>query len=167
MNMDVQRREKYLHLFFVWSLIFKGLFAAAEIAAGVAAFMVSQAIVLRIARTITAEELSEDPGDPVANYLLSAAGHFSGSAAHFIAAYLASHGAVKLALIVALLQKRLWAYPVAIAVFGAFIMYQVYRYTVTHSLSLMLLTIVDLVVIILTWHEYRYIGARRAPASSA
>lgn len=159
-SIDVPRRERSLHLFFVWSLVFKGLFAVAEIAAGVAAFVVSQEVVLRIARRITADELSEDPGDLVANYLLGAARHFSGSAAHFIGVYLASHGAIKLALILALLLRKLWAYPLAIAVFGGFIVYQLYRYTVTHSASLMLLTIVDFVVIFLTWHEYRCLRAR-------
>ena len=154
--MDPRTRERDLHLLFVWGLVFKAVFAAAEIVAGIGTFFVSQALVLRVARAITREELTEDPRDLVANYLVKAAEHLSGSAAHFVGIYLASHGAIKLALIVALLMRRLWAYPIALVVFGGFIVYQAWRYTTTHAPSLILLTVVDLVVIALTWHEYRY-----------
>lgn len=163
--MDARRRERYLHLVFVWGLVFKGVFAAAEVVTGVGAFLVSQPLAMRIARALTREELSEDPHDLVANYLIRSAEHFSGSAAHFLGIYLASHGIVKLALILALLLKKLWAYPVALMVFGAFIVYQVYRYTTTHAPSLILLTAVDLAVIALTWHEYRYMTAGSEPAA--
>lgn len=159
--MDIQRREKYLHVAFVWGLVFKAVFAVAEIVAGIGAFFVTEDLVTRMARALTREELSEDPGDPIANYVVKAAGQFSGSAAHFIGVYLASHGAIKLALIAALLMKKLWAYPVAIAVFAWFIAYQVYRYSTTHAASLILLTVVDVIVIALTWHEYRYMSRQR------
>ena len=41
------------------------------------------------------------------------------------------------------------------AVFGAFIAYQLYRYSYTHEIALILLTVFDLFVIALAWHEYR------------
>jgi uncharacterized membrane protein len=40
-------------------------------------------------------------------------------------------------------------------VFGAFIAYQLYRYSYTHEIALILLTVFDLFVIALAWHEYR------------
>jgi uncharacterized membrane protein len=46
---------------------------------------------------------------------------------------------------------------VAIAVFFAFIAYQLYRYSFTHSEWLLLLTILDGVVIWLTWHEFTHL----------
>jgi uncharacterized membrane protein len=39
-------------------------------------------------------------------------------------------------------------------VLGFFIVYQLYRYTQTHGFGLLLLTLLDLVVVGLTWHEY-------------
>jgi uncharacterized membrane protein len=42
-------------------------------------------------------------------------------------------------------------------VFALFIGYQIYRYTFTHSILLLLITAVDLVVIAFTWHEYKYL----------
>ena len=46
------------------------------------------------------------------------------------------------------------------AIFGLFIVYQLYRLSLTHSLWLLVITAVDVLVIGLTWHEYRYLRAR-------
>ena len=73
----------------------------------------------------------------------------------FAAAYLLSHGSVKIALAIALWMNRLWAYPLAIFVFGVFVIYQVFRLERVHSIGLLLLTISDVVIIWLTLLEYR------------
>ena len=158
--------EKYVHLAFQVSLVLKAVFAVAEILAGIGAYFVTQQFLFRLVERITREELLEDPRDFVANYLFQSAQHFSVSTRHFTAVYLLSHGAIKLWLIVGLLRERLWYYPVAIAIFGLFIAYQLYRYSVTHSLWLLLITVVDVVVIVLTWHEYRYLRARGSSSVS-
>jgi uncharacterized membrane protein len=75
---------------------------------------------------------------------------FSTTTQHFAAYYLLGHGVVKLWLIVGLLKMRLWYYPVAIVVFGLFAVYQLYRFSFTHSLSLVLITVLDLAVTVLT-----------------
>jgi len=62
-----------------------------------------------------------------------------------------------LSLIIGLLREKLSYYPVAIAVFALFIAYQLYRFSFTHSIGLMLIAMVDVVVIGLTWHEYKYL----------
>ncbi len=80
----------------------------------------------------------------------------------FLALYLLGHGVVKLWLIVGLLRERLWYYPVALVVFALFIVYQLYRFSFTHSVWLLLISVVDVVVIGLTWHEYRYLHRSKA-----
>ena len=89
--------------------------------------------------------------------MLAWAQSFSVQTQHFYAFYLLSHGIVKLALVVGLLMGRLWAYPASLAVMTLFIAYQLYRFTFTHSPGLIVLTVFDLVVIALIWHEYRLI----------
>ncbi len=106
---------------------------------------------------ITRHELAEDRRDVIANYLLHAAQSFSVSTQHFTAIYLLSHGIIKVWLIVGLLRKRLWYYPAAILIFGLFIVYQLYRFSFTHSMLLLLITALDLLVIILTWQESNYL----------
>jgi uncharacterized membrane protein len=49
-------------------------------------------------------------------------------------------------------------------VFGGFIAYQLYRYTHTHSLALIALTVFDAIVIWLVWLEWRDRRAAAAPA---
>jgi uncharacterized membrane protein len=65
------------------------------------------------------------------------------------------HGVVKIGLVWALFRKYLWAYPIARVAFGLFLAYQVYRYSHTHSVWLLALSILDIFVIVLTWLEYK------------
>ena len=149
--------EKKIHLLFEVSLWLKGLFALAEIVAGIAAYFVSQQVLLSLVLWVTKDEFAEDPHDLVANLLLHAVRSLSMSTQRFAAVYLLGHGVIKLGLIIGLLRERPWCYPFAMIVFALFIAYQMYRYTFTHSAWLLLMTALDILVIALTWHEYRYL----------
>lgn len=72
------------------------------------------------------------------------------------ALYLITHGIVKIVLVVSLLRNRLWAYPAAILVFTLFAFYQLYYLLQGYSFWLVALTILDVIVIFLTWHEWKY-----------
>jgi len=155
------RREKAVHRLFTLGVIGKGVDGALEILGGVLLLFVSPAQISDVVRMLTLHELSEDPHDLVANYLLHTANHLSAHAQFFGALYLLWHGAVKGGLVVALLHGRLWAYPVAIGAFLLFLVYQFYRYTHTHALLLLLLSALDIGVILLTWLEYQRVRAVR------
>ncbi len=81
--------------------------------------------------------------------------HFSVAEHHFYAFYLLSHGLIKSLLVIGLLRERLWAYPASFAVFGGFIAYQLYRFSFTGDIGLILRQIFDAFVIYLAVHEYR------------
>jgi uncharacterized membrane protein len=153
--------EQKLHLAFEIGLILKAIFALLEVAGGILAYFITQQFLLRIVLALTSHELAEDPNDFLATFLLQSARGFSVSSQHFTALYLLSHGAVKLVLIAGLMRGILVIYPLAIAVFAMFIVYQLYRFTSTHSIWLLILTLLDMVVIWLTWHEYTYLRRRR------
>jgi uncharacterized membrane protein len=153
------REVKYVHRAFEATLVLKAVFAAAETLAGLGAHFMTQALLFGLVERITRAELLEDRRDFVANYLVQSAQHFSVDARDFTAAYLVAHGIVKLWLIAGLLRRKLWYYPVAIATFGLFIVYQMYRYSLTRSPWLIVITVVDLAVIGLTWLEYRSVRA--------
>jgi uncharacterized membrane protein len=155
--------ENRIHLIFQVSLFLKGAFAIFEIAGGILAYVVPQQFVLNVVAVLTQGELAEDPRDVVANYLLHTAQTVSVSTRHFAAVYLLSHGAVKLWLILGLLREKLWYYPTAMVIFGLFIVYQLYRFSLTHSVFLLLITVLDVVVIALTWHENRYLRRQLPP----
>lgn len=153
--------EKKLHLAFEVSLWFKAAFALLEIVAGIATYFVSQQFFLTLVTWVTREEFAEDPHDLVANFLLHSVQHLSVGTQKFAAVYLLAHGVIKLWLIIGLLRERLWYYPVSMAVFGMFIIYQLYRFSFTHSIWLLLVTALDGVILALTWHEYRYLRNAR------
>lgn len=149
--------EGNIHLVFDVSLWLKAVFALGEIISGVATYFVSKELLMQVVMWATRGEFAEDPHDRIATYLLHTAQTFSVGTREFAAVYLLAHGVVKLWLIVGLLREKLWYYPTAIVVFGSFIFYQLYRYTFTHSILLIFITILDLIVIGLTWHEWRYL----------
>jgi uncharacterized membrane protein len=148
-------QEKRIHQIFVVSVAAKGIHALIEIVGGLALYLTSTQTILRWIDRFSQGELTEDPNDWVATKAVEFGQHFSVEQHHFYAFYLLSHGVVKAVLVVGLLKEKLWAYPASFAVFGAFIAYQLYRYSFTHDFSLILLSIFDLFVIALAVHEYR------------
>lgn len=150
-------KEKDLHFIFEASLVAKGAFALSEIIGGAFIYFVSQQFLIDLVRMITQDELAEDSKDFIANNLLRAAQNLSVSAQHFTAFYLLSHGVLKLWLILGLARKKIWYYPLAMIIFGLFITYQMYRFSFTRSPLLLLITVLDLVVIWLTWREYKFL----------
>lgn len=149
--------ERTIHLVFDVSLWIKAVFAVSETVAGVAAFFISKEILVRFVSWVFQNEFAEDPHDVVAQYLLGTVQGVSVGAQTFAGIYLLAHGVIKLWLIIGLLRKKLWYYPTAIVVFTLFIVYQLYRYFYTQSPLLLLITVLDAIVIGLTWHEYKYL----------
>lgn len=150
-------QEKRIHEIFQVSILLKGAHALIECVGGFALAVTSTDAIRALVAHLTQDELIHDHGDFVANQLLAWAQTFSVQTHDFYAFYLLSHGIVKLALVTGLLLGRLWAYPASLAVMSLFIAYQLYRYSYTHGLGLIALTIFDLFVIALIWHEYRLI----------
>ena len=148
-------REKYVHQLFVVSVALKGLYAVLEIAAGIALQMVSTDAIVGYLRRLGHHGHLADPHDWIGNGAMALARSFSVETQHFYAFYLVGHGVLKLAIVVGLLREKLWAYPAAFTVFTGFIAYQLYRYSFTHDVGLILLSILDALIIALSWHEYR------------
>jgi uncharacterized membrane protein len=148
-------QEKRIHQIFVVSVLFKGVHALIEIVGGLALYLISTATIISAINRWSYDELVEDKNDWIATHLLQFAQTFSVAEHHFYAFYLLSHGIIKSALVIGLLRERLWAYPASFAVFGAFIAYQLYRFSFTGDVGLILLSIFDAFVIVLAVHEYR------------
>lgn len=157
-------RDKILHLWYLIGIWFKGFDGIFEVVGGVLVLVVSKAAVRGLIRGLTQHELSEDPTDWVATHLRQAAIHLSANTKIFAGGYLLGHGAVKVFLVWGgLLRGKLWAFPTAIAFLGAFICYQVYRIFHHYSVGLTALTVIDFVVMLLIWNEYRMVRAGHQP----
>jgi len=150
-----KRAEKGIHDAFLISIIAKGLFAVLQIVIG--GILLFTNSITEIVVDLINNELLEDPTDFFASKVQSLL-HPTPEAQLFGGLYLVSHGIVKIFLVVGLLRNKLWAYPASMGVFSLFIIYQLFRYFYrTHSVWLLVLTVIDIVVIWLIYHEYREI----------
>ena len=160
--MDVSGHHTAFHRLFLASVWIKGVAGVAETIAGAIVPFIPREWLVGLVVSFTAPELLDDPGDWSANYLRNAVQKLSAESQSFASAYLVIHGLIKVALVASLLWGRgLWAYTVSIWFLVAFIAYQLYRFSHTHSVWLLLLTALDFAVIYLIWREYQW--RKRAP----
>jgi uncharacterized membrane protein len=135
----------------------KGVDGLLEIAGGLLLVFVSQAQLGQLVTVLTQRELAEDPRDWIASHVRDAVHQLSPSTQLFASVYLISHGVIKLGLMIELLRKRSWSYPYAIAFLLAFLGYQVYRLSLQFSLALFLLSVLDAVIVLFVWRDYRQV----------
>lgn len=147
------REEKETDLLFYTSVSLKGLISLAEVAAGLLFLLVPAEAIARGADRLS--RMLPSALQSVPTHLLHAAAEFSGAGALFLAFYLFSRGLIKALLIFALLRSKLWAYPLSLAVLGAFLAYQLYQIATTGSRVVIGVTLFDLVVMFSIWREYR------------
>jgi uncharacterized membrane protein len=152
MALTTDRKEKNLHRLFEIGVLLKGANAVLEVVLGTLLLFVN---VGDIVRAFAENALVEDPDSYLAHHIYGFASHFSAQAEFYSALYLLSHGIVKTFLVVGLLRRKLWAYPATLAVLGLFVVYQGIKFLENHSIPLVLLTIFDLALMWLVWHEYR------------
>jgi len=145
-------------------MVLKGVDGAFEVIFGTVLHFVSLDSLGGLLFLLLGSELREDPLDPVTHFLVASLQSLTRER-ESAAAFLLVHGIAKLALVVGLLAGRTWSYPVAIAVFTAFGLFQTYQLMLQFSPLLLGLTLIDAVVVILIAQEYRMVSALHRHAS--
>jgi uncharacterized membrane protein len=111
-------------------------------------------------RHVLHRNIQREPDDFVfhglANYLV----HHGYSITYFLACYILFWGAVDIILSIAMLRHILWAFPVSFVVIIVFVLYEVFRYSHTHSPILLTIIIIDLIILVLMRREYAKLLAR-------
>jgi len=151
-------KELAIHRIFIVSLALKGINSLLEIGGGLL-FLLSGGVTSLLTFLIHGE-LIEDPTDFLATQVQHILPYFSTHVQYYAAFYLLSHGIIKIVLVICLIKNKLWAYPATIVALSLFILYQLYRLSSGFSLVLVLLTLFDLLIIYLTWHEYTIVKNR-------
>ena len=100
--------------------------------------------------------LTHDPASHLGRLLANWGGSLTLDTEHFASGYLIAHGAAKLFIAWGLIREKLWAFPTALIVFGLLILYQIVRFTHTHSTTLLVLIALDVAVCYLIWREYGF-----------
>jgi len=143
-------KRTFLHEAFIAGILIKGVDAVLQIIGGVCLLLISPQSLNSLLLSLISHEFSGYP-----HFLAHWAQGWSVSSQLFAGLYLLSHGIAKLAIVTVLLEGKIWAYHVGILFFLLFIIYQLYRYSYTHSVWLIVLSLFDIAVIWLTWVEYR------------
>jgi len=151
----VESKNNLIHKSFQIGILVKGIDGVLEIIGGFLLMFVNPVRLNKLITLLTQHELSEDPRDMIAKFIIKFSSNFSISSQYFGAFYLISHGIIKFILVILLWRKKIWAYPLTIVSLILFIIYQMYRYTVDHSVVLLMLTIFDIIMILLTFVEYK------------
>jgi uncharacterized membrane protein len=137
------------------SLWLKALDAILEIIGGSLLFFITPHFINHWATKITHGELTTDPHDFFANFILNSAHHLSVHSTTYAAIYLLTHGVIKLVALAAVLKDKFWGYPLLIVVLMTFITYQTIQLANHLTYGLLLLNIFDTFILVLTAIEWR------------
>ena len=144
-----------LDVAFLLGVVLKTIDGLVETAGGVPLLFVTPATLAALVRRFTAGELAADPHDVIANLLVRSTSDLTEPELRFLGVYFVVHGGVKLALVVAIAVGAVRIYPWAMGVLGAFVVFQVVELVLHPGIPLVVLTLLDLIVIALTWREWR------------
>ena len=150
-------RQHHIHRLFAVGVTLKALHAVFELALGAAILAVSPVAVSDYFVRLALRLQSGGSAAFLVNFLLDLARAVQRGGQHFAGIYLLVVGLMNLGLAIGLLMGSLWSYPAALAALALLMSYQMYRYTHTHAVALIALTLFDAVVWFLIWHEYRVV----------
>ena len=148
-------RHHHIHRMFEVGVVLKGLHALFELILGAAILTVSPVAVSNFFLRLALERQSRGSAAFVVTFLLDLARAVQRGGQHFAGIYLLVVGLMNMGLAIGLLAGALWSYPAALGALSLLMAYQLYRYTFTHSIALIALTLFDAVVWFLIWNEYR------------
>jgi uncharacterized membrane protein len=162
--MDWFRPKTLLDKTYEIGIIIKGIDGLLELIGGALVLALNPVQVGSIAHFLTEHELQQDPHDFIATHILRLSQHLQQGHNYFAAAFLLTHGLVKVVLVTCLLLNKLWAYPWALGALGLFLVYQVYQLATAPTFSMTFLSVLDAVIIWLVYREWQKVRAEPAPA---
>lgn len=148
--MQLSQRTKL----FVVGMWWRILYGVLRIVIGLSVLKVVGQPYLSVLNEVMKQELIEDPSDVLYTFLSHVATMYPGHITYFVALYFIFWGVADVLLSVFLLQKKIWAFPISLAVLAGFVGYEIFRFSYTHSLTLLVVIIIDVSITWLVWREY-------------
>ena len=136
-------------------IIIKGIDGVLEIIGGLLVLFLSPTAINSITRFLTQHSLQENAHGIIANHIVKLGDHLASGHNIFAAAFLLTHGLVKVVLVTCLLLNKLWAYPWAVGALSLFLIYQIYLLIANPTFGMAFLTVLDTVIIILVYREWQ------------
>lgn len=147
-------------------LLVKGFDGTLELIGGILVLALSPGFIMRATNALVGSELHENPHNFIALHVLHTGQKLAAGHNFFAAAFLLTHGLVKLVLVVCLLLNKLWAYPYALIALGLFFIYQLYALATSPGLGMAALCVLDAIIIWLVWREWQHVRYDRQHIAS-
>lgn len=138
-----------------WRIAYGGL----RIVIGYKLFSLVGMPAVEVYQRILSSELAETH-DVIFQMIGRMLAHHGFSITYFLAAYFLFWGVVDVLLSISMLRHYLWAFPTSMLVIGAFVVYEIFRFTHTHSPILFSFILIDLFIVYLIFHERERLVAR-------
>jgi uncharacterized membrane protein len=129
-----------------------GLF---ELIGGILVLSLSANTIHGVTRFLTENALQSDPHNFIATHIQKAGEHLAAGHNLFAAAFLLTHGIVKIGLVVLLFLNRTWVYPWALGLLGLFLIYQFYQLFTAPTFGMGFLTALDIIILWLINREWQ------------
>jgi uncharacterized membrane protein len=155
------KKDAIINIGFYVGLGIKAVDALIEFIGGLLLVIINHDRLNHLIKFIANSELREDPKDIIINYFITLGQNFSISSQQTVAIYLLLHGISKIVVIWLLFKKKLWAFPLAVAVFGLFITYEIYNYYHSPSVLLFMFIIIDIAMIAIIILEYKRLKSKK------
>ena len=114
-----------------------------------------------VLKNLMSYELLEDPSDILYSFVTHTLTVHPLYVSYFLAFYFIFWGVVDMVLSYHLIKHRLWAFPVSFVLIGGFILYEIIRFTHTHSYILLGIIILDSFILWLIWREYQKMKSKK------
>jgi len=148
-------KKNILNIYFYLVLFFKALTSLMELVGGFLILIINHESINKIIRSVAIPELRKDPTDVLMINLVKFGNNFSINSQYSVAIFMMLQGVAKLIVIWLLVKKKVWAYPLAVLVFLAFITYEIYSFINSNSIIVLGATVIDVAIIVVIILEYR------------
>ena len=150
------REDRVLDYSFLIGIGLKILNIIGDILIGIPLLFIQPGQIADFIHWLTASELLENPHDNIANFLVSTSSHVTHGSLLYLGVYFLLHGVVKIGIVAALVRGSHTVYPWAIGALTTLLIYQIVSIILHFSLTLTILSALDLVIIVLTLREWRH-----------
>lgn len=140
---------------FVLGVVVKAVSGVLELAAGLPLLVLGPAPLVAAADRVVAWLLAVDPDNAAAPLLAHSVDTLGSGTSVLVAVYLLFHGVVKLGIVLALLRGSRSGHLASIVALGVFLVVQVAELVVAPGAGVAALTVVDALLLSLTWREWR------------
>ncbi len=154
MNKEL-KKDNYFGLIFKLGMYWRIIYAIFKFVFGIILLKFINSNFTDLFYQVFRQEILEDKDDIFIRAIKSIFDGHTFYVTYFISIYFIFWGAVDAFLSFNLLKLRIWSYPVSLTLITTFTLYEIYRFTHTHSLILLSIILIDIFLIWIIFKEYK------------